>query len=284
MNRRVLIGIVIAVVGVGLIGLGIVAINNVLKRSLAPPVQATPVAEATTDIVITSHDLAVGAVINREDVQLATVPVSLVPRDALLTIESALGKLVMVHLVQGEMVLQHHLADPTNVSHDIGYIIGEDEVLMAFPSTDLMSGLGVLQRGDNVDIFASLTVEVTPTNTTPGVVTSAEEEQPISRLFTFDAFQRVQVSAIVADVVNQEGNTTPTQQGQAQPTPNPANVRVRAYLLAMKSQDALVLKNLRDAGATFDIVLRSPTSNELFTVSPVTVEYLIQRFELQIPR
>lgn len=284
MNRRVLIGIVIAVVGVGLIGLGIVAINNVLKRSLAPPVQATPVAEATTDIVITSHDLAVGAVINREDVQLATVPVSLVPRDALLTIESALGKLVMVHLVQGEMVLQHHLADPTNVSHDIGYIIGEDEVLMAFPSTDLMSGLGVLQRGDNVDIFASLTVEVTPTNTTPGVVTSAEEEQPISRLFTFDAFQRVQVSAIVADVVNQEGNTTPTQQGQAQPTPNPANVRVRAYLLAMKSQDALVLKNLRDAGATFDIVLRSPTSNELFTVSPVTVEYLIQRFELQVPR
>lgn len=284
MNRRVLIGIVIAVVGIGLIGLGIVAINNVLRRSLAPPVQPTQVVEATADIVITSHDLAVGAVINREDVQLATVPVSLVPRDALLTIESALGKLVMVHLVQGEMVLQHHLADPTNVSHDIGYIIGEDQVLMAFPSTDLMSGLGVLQRGDNVDIFASLTVEVTPTNTTPGVVTGAQEEQPISRLFSFDAFQRVQVSAIVAEVINQQGNTTPTQEGEAQPTPNPANVRVRAYLLAMNAQDALVLKNLIDAGATFDVVLRSPTSNELFTVSPVTVEYLIQRFELQVPR
>jgi len=281
LNRRVLIGIIIAVVGVGLIGLGILAINNVLRQSLAPPVQATPVVEATADIVIASHDLAVGAVINREDVQLATVPVSLVPRDAMLTIESVLGKIAIVHLIQGEMVLQHHLADPTNVSHDIGYIIEEDQVLMAFPSTDLMSGLGVLQRGDNVDIFASMTVEVTPTNTT-GVVTG-EQEQSVSRLFTFDALQRVQVSAIVVEVTTEQGSTTPTQ-GGAQPTPNPANVRVRAYLLALNAQDALVLKNMRDAGAIFDIVLRSPTSSELFTISPVTVEYLLQRYKLQIPR
>jgi len=283
LNRRVLIGIIIAVVGIVLIGLGILAINSIVRRTLAPPVQATPVVESTTDIVITSHDLAVGAVINREDVQLSTVPVSLVPRDALLTIESALGKIAIVHLIQGEMVLQHHLADPTNVSHDIGYIIGNDQVLMAFPSTDLMSGLGVLQRGDNVDIFASMTVEVTPTNTTVGVVTGQEQQQKESRLFTFDAFQRIQVSAIVAEVINQQNNSAPAQ-GAAQPTPNPANQRVLAYLLAMNTQDALVLKNLRDAGAVFDIVLRSPTSNELFTVSPVTVDYLIQLYQLQIPR
>jgi Flp pilus assembly protein CpaB len=282
LNRRVLIGIIIAVVGVGLIGLGILAINNVLRRSLAPVAQPTQVAETTADVVIASHDLAVGAVINREDVQLASVPVSLVPRDALQTIESALGKFTVVHLVQGEMVLQHHLADPTNVSHDIGYIIGEDQVLMAFPSADLMSSLGVLQRGDNVDIFASMTVEVTPTTTT-GIATGNQEAQKISRLFTFDAFQRVQVTAMVVDVVTEQGSTTPTQ-GGAQPTPNPANVHVRAYLLALNAQDALVLKNMRDLGANFDFVLRSPTSNQLFNVSPVTVDYLLQRFQLQIPR
>ena len=281
MNRRVLIGIVIAVVGIGLIGLGILAINNVLKRSLSAPPQATQPAEATTDIVIASHDLAVGAVINREDVQLATVPISLVPRNAMLTIESVLGKIAIVHLIQGEMVLQHHLADPTNVAHDIGYIIEKDQVLMAFPSTDLMSGLGVLQRGDSVDIFASLTVEVTPTNTT-GVVTG-EEAQPVARLFTFDALQRVQVSAIVVDVTSEQSSTAPTQ-GGAQPTPNPVSVRVKAYLLAVNAQDALVLKNMRDSGAVFDIVLRSPSSNELFNISPVTEEYLLQRYELQIPR
>jgi len=271
------------VVGVGLIALGILAINTVLRRSFTPPVQATPVVESTTNILITSHDMAVGSVINREDVQLASVPVSLVPRDALLSIEAALGKITMVHLIQGEMVLQHHLADPTNVSHDIGYIIADNQVLMAFPSTDLMSSISILQRGDTVDIFASLTVQVTPTNVTAAGTTTGEQEQ-ISRLFSFDALQRVQISAVVADIVNQENASAPATTGGAQPTPNPANLRFKAYLFAVSPQDALVLKNLRDAGAMFDIVLRSPTSNELFDVSPVTEEYLIQRYELQIPK
>ena len=281
MNRRVLIGIVIAVVGVGLIALGILAINTVLKQSFAPPAQPTPVIEATTDIIITTHDLAIGSVIKREDIQIATVPVSIVPRDALLSIETTLGKITMVHLIQGEMVLQHHLADPTNISHDIGYIIAEDQVLMAFPASDLMSGLGVLQRGDNVDIFASMTVEVSPTTLAPAPGTTTEQQEAITRLFTFDAFQRIKITAIVADVIAEPESTTP---GQPQPTPNPADRRVRAYLLAMSAQDALVLKHMRDTGAIFDFVLRSPTSNELFDVSPVTVEYLLQRYELQIPK
>lgn len=283
MNRRVLIGIVIAIVGVGLIGLGILAINTILKQSFTPPVQPTPIVETTTDVVITTHDLAVGNVINREDIQLATVPVSLVPRDALLSIDAALGKFAVVHLIQGEMVLQHHLADPTNVSHDIGYIIADDQVLMAFPAADLMSGLGVLQRGDNVDIFATMTVEVTPTTFTPGSTTTTGEEQAITRMFTFDAFQRVQLTAIVVQVVT-ESTSQPALQGGAQPTPSPATGPIRAYLLAMSTQDALVLKHMRDSGAIFDFVLRSPTSTELFEVSPVTVEYLLQRYQLKIPK
>ena len=284
MNRRVIIGIIIAIVGVGLIALGILAINSILRQSLAPPAQPTQVVEESTDIVITAHDLAEGSVINGEDVQIANVPVSLVPRDALLTIESALGKMTIVHLVQGEMLLQHHLADPTNVAHDIGYVISEDEVLMAFPADDLMSGLGILQRGDIIDIFASMTVEVSPTTIAPSPG-NAEQQQKISRLFTFDAFQHVQLTAIVADVIADSGNTNTIVPGTtAQPTPNPINVKVKAYLLAMKAQDALVLKNMRDTGARFDFVLRSPTSDELFDVSPVTVEYLLQRFELKLPR
>jgi Flp pilus assembly protein CpaB len=236
LNRRVIIGIIIAFVGVGLIALGILAINSVLKQSFAPPPQATQIAEATVDIIITTRDLATGMVISPEDVQVATVPVSLVPRDALLSVEAALGKITMVHLIQGEMVLQHHLADPTNVAHDIGYIIGDDQVLMAFPASDLISGLGVLQRGDLVDIFASMTVEVSPTNIAPVTGTTPEQQQKISKLFTFDAFQRVQISAIVADVVTESGSNAPLQGEQAQPTPNPADVRVRAYLFALTAR------------------------------------------------
>jgi Flp pilus assembly protein CpaB len=282
LNRRVLIGIVIAIVGIGLIGLGILAINRVLRESLQAPVQPTPVVEATTSIVVTTRDLEMGNVINREDIQLMPVPVSLVPRDAMLTIESALGKYVVVHLVQGEFVLQHHLADPTNVAHDVGYTIGDNEVLIAFQPGDLMTSLSILQRGDNVDIFATLTVEVSPTVTTAGVATT-EQQQPEQHTFTFDTFQRIQITAIVADVITQSGSSSNVP-GQAQPTPAPSSYKIRAYLLALDAQDALVLKNLRDAGANFDIVLRSPTSNELFDLSPVTEEYLVQRYNLQIPK
>ena len=281
MNRRVLIGIIIAIVGVGLIALGILAINSVLKQSFTPPAQPTPIVEATTDIILTTHDLAIGSVINREDVQASSVSVSLVPRDALLSIEAALGKIVTAHLIQGEMVLEHHLADPTNVSHDIGYIISNDQVLMAFPATDLMSGLGVLQRGDMVDIFASMTVEISPTTIAPAPGVNTGNEERLKRTFTFDALQRVQISAIVADVVTESGTAA---EGSPQPTPNPADLRVRAYLFALNPQDALVLKNMIDVGATFDTVLRSPNSNVLFDISPVTEEYLLQRYELQIPR
>jgi hypothetical protein len=87
----------------------------------------------------------------------------------------------------------------------------------------------------------------------------------------------------VADVVTESGSNTSLTSG-AQPTPNPVNIKVKAYLLALNTQDALVLKNMLDAGAVFDIVLRSPTSNELFDVSPVTEEYLLQRYQLQIPK
>jgi hypothetical protein len=127
-----------------------------------------------------------------------------------------------------------------------------------------------------------MTFEITPTRITPGGGTT-EEQQTINRLFTFDAMQRVSISAIVADVVTDSNAEAPAE-GEPQPTPNPADVRVRAYLFALTPQDALVLKHMRDAGATFDIVLRSPTSNELFELSPVTVDYLIQRFELSIPK
>ena len=102
-----------------------------------------------------------------------------------------------------------------------------------------------------------------------------------TRTFTFDALQRVQISAIVADVIKNSGTAA---EGSPEPTPSPADLRVRAYLFALNPQDALVLKNMIDVGATFDIVLRSPTSNVLFDISPVTEEYLLQRYELQIPK
>jgi hypothetical protein len=71
---------------------------------------------------------------------------------------------------------------------------------------------------------------------------------------------------------------------QPTPTPPPGSSRVRAYLLALSPQDALILKHLQDTGAKFDLVLRAPTSIELFDLTPVIPDYLVDRYELEIKK
>ncbi|HSQ17051.1 MAG TPA: SAF domain-containing protein [Anaerolineales bacterium] len=281
MNRRLLIGILVALIGLVLITAGIFAITNLIRQGFAPAAAPTPIPIVTTQLLATTHDIAAGSVISNEDVQFIEVPVSVAARNAITDITRAVGRITAVHLIQGELLMEHHLADPTNIAHDIGYIIGDDQVLMAFHPNDLMSSLNVLQRGDLVDIFVSITVAapVTPSEE-EAVTTTITEEDTLERLFTFDANQRIQISAIIADIVMDEN--VEVQEGQPQPTPKPSQVTVRAYLLALSPQDALVLKHLRDTGAIFDLVLRSPTSTELFELTPVTLEYLLERYQLEI--
>jgi hypothetical protein len=52
----------------------------------------------------------------------------------------------------------------------------------------------------------------------------------------------------------------------------------------MNPQDALVLKHLMDTGAQVDLVLRSPNATQIFDLDPVFDEYLIDRYQLEVPR
>ena len=291
MNRRLRTGIIIAVVGIAMIAIGLFVLGRLVRDSLAPLPAPTPIPVTTEKVLITTHDIAIGTLLSEDDVVQVDMPIELRPRDALKDVTEAVGKAVKTNLVANELVLGHHLADPTNVSHDLAFVIGDNQVLVAFPSGDLMSGLGVLQPGDNVDILVSINqiVKVIPAS---GQTTTGQEEQTISKLFTFDAMQRVVIQAIIADVVTEEG-TAPVAATVVKnasgtpvptPTPNPGARTVRAYLMAVSPQDALVLKHLRDAGGIFDIVLRSPTSTELFELSPVLSDYLNDRYQLEIEK
>jgi len=61
-------------------------------------------------------------------------------------LEQVIGRITKVQLASGEMVMDHNLADPSNVNGDLGFVIGDNQVLLAFPAADLMSTLSVLQR------------------------------------------------------------------------------------------------------------------------------------------
>ena len=294
MNRRITIGILIAVAGIVVAALGVYAIRQVITQALAPPAMPTPQGPVTEQVVVVARDLEIGSLLAAEDVRAVAMPVELIPRNVLQNEQDVIGRITTVAMVDGEMVLRHHLADPTNISHDMAFVIGDDQVLMAFPATDLMSSLNVLQRGDLVDFLITIdkTVdikEIDPDATEEDIIlSSTTDEEKTGRKFTFDAMQAVEISAIIADITYEENQTlgplVPESEADSQEVASqqPASVKIRAYLLALSPQDALVMKHLLDSGANFDLVLRSASPPIYFDLDPVYEEYIVEKYELEV--
>ncbi len=287
MSRR--LGILLAVVGVAIVVVGLLFVALILRQTAAPVAPATAVPPVTVPVVVAVRALPVRALVHAGDVNVVQMPAEFAPLDALGAAEDAVGKITMIPLTAGELVLRHHLADPTNISQDLAFIINQNQVVMAFPATDLMSQVNVLKPGDLVDILVSLEVPVLPSTaggaTGGGAANTSEQNK---ELFTFDALQHLTIQAVVVEIKpsTQSSASTTTSLAGATPAPtptlSPSEIQAKAILVALAPQDALVLKHLKDAGGIVDIVLRAPTANQDFDAKPVSPEYLKDRYGLVI--
>ncbi len=260
--------IFIIIVGLVLVAAGVFTSMLLIQRSQAAR-PSIPIAESTvkTSVVVVTRDLFLGDSIAAADVKLVSVPIELAPRNAIVNLDEAVGKIIKADLVQGEMLLAHNLADPTNSIKDLKFILNQDHVLMAFPADDLMSRKNMIQRGDIVDIFATFQEELKTVGET--ITTTGVSEVPEMRTFTIDTLQKVSITAMVLETIAQNDKAI-------------TETKIGAYLLALKPQDALILKHLKDTGAKFDIVLRAPNSIVQFNLTPVTEEYIIEYYGLEI--
>ena len=201
--------------GVVLVGVGIFASYYLFQRLQAQPepevVEEEPI---KTDVVVLTRAISLGAALKPGDLEVISVPVEIAPPNVITDPDEAVGKIVKTDLVQGEMLLLHNLADPTNNNGDLSFILSDDHVLMAFPADDLMSQESVPQRGDIVDIFASFEQEVETIG--EPVTAEGEPEEPQTRTFTLDTLQKVEVTALVLDMIEQE-ETSPTLLGEGTP-------------------------------------------------------------------
>ena len=269
--------IFIIIAGLILVAVGIFASILLMRRLGATQASEEVEAEVVkTTVVVLTKDLYLGDRVESGDVTLSSVPVEIAPRDVITTLEDVVGKIVKTDLVQGEMVLLHNLADPTNNNYDLSFVLADDHILMAFPADDLLSREKMVQRGDIVDIFATFTEEVKTVGDTGA---ADEDNEPQLRTFTVDTMQNLNITALILDVI--EGESSAGLLGGGGESTKPA-ANVRAYLLALNPQDALILKHLKDTDATFDFVLRAPTSNLQFDLTPVTEEYIIEFYGLEI--
>ncbi len=275
--------VLIILAGVLLIAVGVFASYLLIQRfqgQQAPEV----VQEETvkTDVVIVTRDLFLGDTLTNNDLEIASVAVEIVPRNAVTEVEEAVGKFIKTDMVQGEMLLSHNLADPTNKIKDLSFILADDHVLFAFQPGDLMTSEDMVQRGDIVDIFATITKEIEPDEEEIDPETG-EPVEPETRDFTLDTFQRIDITALIVDIIQQEeGGGTDLLPGQTSEGDPQQEVNIRSYLLALDPQDALILKHLQDTGANFDIVLRAPTSTIPFELTPVTEEFIVEFYGLEI--
>jgi pilus assembly protein CpaB len=269
--------VLIVLAGLVLVAIGVFASLYLIQRMQAERRVVQEEAETVkTEVVVTTRDLFLGDEITSTDVKMVSIPVEFAPRDAIASLDLAVGKIIKTDLTQGEMVLEHNLADPTNKSKDLSFVLAEDHVMLAFPATDLMSTENMVQRGDIIDIFATFKEKVKTVQET--TTTTGEPIEPETRTFTVDTFQKVSITAMVLEVISESQGNNPLQEGETAPP----ETRVTSYLLALSPQDALVLKHLKDTDAIFDIVLRAPTSTLQFDLTPVTEEYIIEFYGLEI--
>ena len=278
--------VIIVVIALVLLAVAVFTSYLLLQRFRPAPVAEAEEEEIVvkTSVVVLTRDLSLGDLIKDNDIQLVEAPVDIVPRNAVTRLDEAVDRIVKSDLVQGEILLSSNLANPTMENNDLAFILSEDHVLMAFPADDLMSTESMIERGDIIDIFATFDQEIETVGEVP--TTEGEEQEPETRTFTVDTLQKVSVTALVLEVIGEEENTgnAPLDLGageEAEEAPEP-ETRIRAYLLALPPQEALTLKHLKDTGAIFDIVLRSPTSREQFDLTPVTAEYIIELYGLEI--
>jgi pilus assembly protein CpaB len=228
------------------------------------------VEQPKVQVVVAARAVQVRALLQPDDVVLKELPVDAVPEGALREVAQASGRITLVDLYAGEIILSQRLVDPNVIARDgrTALVLADEEVLMAIPAQDLMSRVGVLKPGDHVDLL--FTLEFPVNRGIPpaagaengGAVTPANQEDEPA---TFNVLQNLTISAIVA------GQTPTGGADQAAPS---------ALLLTVSPQDALVLKFVKDTGGIMDVVLRAPGVDNPFPVEPVDVDYLINRYQI----
>lgn len=208
-------------------------------------------------VVVVSQAVPIRTVLTSDVLTIKELPVDAAPAGYLSEIEQATGKLSVTELVQGEAVISSRLVEPDVVAPNgrLALVVNDDQVLMAFPASDLLSKVNMLKAGDHVDVLVSLPIPISKISGDSG-----PDQQATVNLLP---------DAVIAGVVAPEvaDNTV------AEP---------QALLLTVNPQDALILKYARDRGGVFDIVLRAPGAEQPFDVDPVDADYFINKYQIPI--
>jgi pilus assembly protein CpaB len=227
-----------------------------------------------TSVVVASHPMPIGTLLTEKDITLQNLPTGALPAGVQTTVAAVSGQLTTVALDAGEMVLAHHLTHPDITGGNLAFTLPEGLVAVSLSADDLVSGLGIIQPADHIDILYSLQTQ--GKDVPAGTTVSASDK---GQRWTFGTLQNVTVISVIGSALKDAA--TASNSGSTSSTSTTTAVgAARAYILALPPQDALTLKFIKDAGGVMDLALRNVADEGDHNSQPVNEQYVVDRFRL----
>jgi len=277
--------------------------------------------EGMREIIVAAQNIPRGGRIMGDWVQPASWPQSSVPEGTLTDIDDALGRIARVDIVRDMPVMDGMLTDAPGdlvaVGSDAALQIPPGKVAYALPVGRYSGVAWAVRPGDHVDVLISLLVvdldeefqTVLPNNAScvqppegegcqggvlgrlevlPNgwVVNLRPSEDQRPRLVTQLTVQNAVVLRVgdwpgAEDLPRVEEEQL-EEAGEQQPEPA-VRAAVEPLTLIVTPQDAMVLKYASEVGANIDLVLRSADDIEQAAADSVTLEYLFERYNIELP-
>jgi len=118
----------------------------------ATPLQVTE-RPKTVPVVVVTHDLTFGTMLDREDLKVAEYPASSVPKGAYSDVDSVLSQSTRVFLIEGEPVLASKLS---SVGGGLSLRIPDAMRAMSLSVNDVTGVNGFILPGDRVDVLVTI--------------------------------------------------------------------------------------------------------------------------------
>jgi len=245
------------------------------QRAVTQQASATE-EESTQTVVITKQLINERAVIRLADISTEERPVEEVPSGAIFKTEDAVGRIATRSIPAGQVLLAQNLIEsfPSNsiepadiVTGTVNFseALGEDLVAYALPVTDRLSSEGVLLAGDHVDLLFSTDV--------------VGEREGTGGKVSIYAIQDLEVLQIIYRPPPAAENADQKDEAETEPPPP----EPKTILLAIKPQDATVLKYVLDTESPIDLVLRGEDNRRLFDVDAVHINTISDRYRFTAP-
>lgn len=215
-------------------------------------------------VVVVAQDVPERMVLEAGALAVKTMPAELVPVGAITDPAEAVGRMASVRLYSGEVLLAAKLAD-TKGQSGLAYTLAPGQVVITWPASDIIT-TGAIHPGDTVDV---LVTRIPPERR--GQTGEPITEDPIT---TQTTMQNLRVLAI--------GSVAPGVQSAKQ-----ENAAALAPLVtfAVSHQDAVTLKALKDSQQfKLELVLRAAGDETLVETQPVTLDSLLEQYQLRPQR